>query len=122
MMSGELLACESFAPKDAPPPFDQIEPGGTHRNGDRVHPRVRGEPVLDGATRVTREIISDAIEVTSRVGLRHGREQGQIASGIARGRGLGEDLPILDPEGAIDPDLVGAAPILAMSLDPVPIG
>ena len=61
MMIGELLACESFAPKDAPPPFDQIEPGGAHRNGDGVHPRVRGEPVLDGTTRVTREIIGDEI-------------------------------------------------------------
>jgi hypothetical protein len=122
LVIGEVLAGERFAPKDAPPPFDQIEPGGTHRNGDRVHARVRGEPVLDGPTGVTREVIRDEIQVSGRVGLRHGREQGQIAGGIARECRLGEDLPVLDPEGARDPELVTAAPVLQMGLDAVPIG
>src|SRR5258708_39801096 len=59
MVIGEVLAREGFAPKDPPPPFNQIEPGGAHRNGDWVHAWVRGEPVLDGATGVTREVIRD---------------------------------------------------------------
>ena len=39
---GEVLAREGFAPKDAPPAFDQVEPGGAHRKGEGVHPPVRG--------------------------------------------------------------------------------
>ena len=84
LVIGEVLAREGFAPKDAPPPFNPMEPGGAHRNGDGVHAWVRGEPVLDGATGVTREVIRDPIPVTGRVGLRYRREQGQIASGRAR--------------------------------------
>ncbi len=122
LVIGEILAREGFAPKDAPPAFDQVEPGGAHRNGEGVHPPVLGKPVLDGWTGVTREVIGDQIEVTGRIGLRHGGEQGQIAGGIARECRLGEDLPVLDPEGTVDPDLVGAAPVLQMGLDAVSIG
>src|SRR5258708_2059866 len=121
MVIGKVLAREGFAPKDPPPPCNQIEPGGAHRNGDRVHTWVRSEPVLDGATAVTREVIGDQIPVSGRVGRRHGREQGQIAGGSARECSLSEDLPVLDPEGTVDPKLVGAAPVLQMGLDAVSI-
>ena len=122
LVIGEVLAREGFAPKDVPPTFDQVKPGGAHRKGEGVHPPVLGKPVLDGWTGVTGEVIGDEIEVTGRIGLRHGGEQGQIAGGIARECRLGEDLPVLDPEGTVDPDLVGAAPIRQMGLDAVSIG
>src|SRR5258707_12577818 len=73
---GEVLAREGVTPKEGPPAFDQVEPGGAHWDGDWVHPRVRGKPVLDGQTAVTREVIGDQIQVSGRVGLRYGREQG----------------------------------------------
>ena len=34
LVLGEVLAREGFAPKDAPPAFDQVEPGGAHRKGE----------------------------------------------------------------------------------------
>ncbi len=122
MVIGEVLAREGFAPKDPPPPFNQIEPGGAHRKGDWVHAWVRGEPVLDRATGVTRAGIRDQLQVTGRVGLRSRREQGQIASGIARGRGLSEDLPLMDLKRARDPDLLRAAPKRQRGFDAVPSG
>ena len=122
LVIGEILAREGFAPKDAPPPFDQVEPGGAYGKGARVHTRVFREPVLDGLAGMTREIIRNQIEVTVRVGLRHRCKQGEIAGGVARGRGLGEDLPVMDPQGAIDPDFITAAPIRQMGFAAVAIG
>ena len=71
---------------------------------------------------MTGEVVGDEREVTGRIGLRYGGEQGQRAGGSARECRLGEDLPVLDPEGTVDPDLVGAAPIRQLGLAAVSIG
>jgi hypothetical protein len=119
LVIGAILAREGRAPEDAPPAFDQVEPGGAHGNGDRVHARVFRQPVLDGSAGRTRAGIRDQRELTGRVGLRHRRTPGQIAGGSARG--LGEPLPRLDGQRAIDPDLIMAAPLLQMGFDAVAI-
>ena len=110
LVMGEVLARAGGTPNEAPPACDQVEPGGAHWDGDWGHPRVCGKPVLEGQTAVTREVIGDQIPVSGRVGLRYGREPGSRAGGSARACRLGEDLPVLDPKRAVDPELVGAAP------------
>src|SRR5258708_7030842 len=49
----ETLAGVGSTAQEAPPAFDEIEPSGPDRNKDLLDTRVGGEPLADGATRVT---------------------------------------------------------------------
>ena len=82
---GEGLASEGFAAKDAPPAFDQVEPRGADGNEGVLDTRMRGQPVADRATAVAGEVVRDQVEITVRIGLVEGLEQGEIAGGVARG-------------------------------------
>ena len=61
-----------------------------------MHPRMGGEPLLDGGAGVTGQIVTDQIEVPCGIGLLDDVEELKIASGIARRRGDGELLPVAD--------------------------
>src|SRR5262249_12819831 len=99
--SGETLSGVGGAAQEAPPGFDEVEPGGPHRDEDLLDTWMGGEPVADGATRVTGEVVGDEIavigdEIAVAVGIVaiDGLEQVQIPCGVARGSGLGADRPI----------------------------
>src|SRR5262245_18768222 len=60
----EGLAGERFAAEEPPPPLDEVEPGGADRNEGLLDPRMRAEPVADGATAVAREIVGDEVQIS----------------------------------------------------------
>lgn len=97
-----------------PPPFDQVEPGGPHRDGGLLNERMDSQPVANRATAVAGEGVRDQIEVPLRMGLVERLEQGERASRSAGGRGLRQGLPVADAQRAdaqraIDPDLLRSA-------------
>lgn len=59
MVISQRLAREGFAPEDAPPPFDQIEPGRSHGNEGVLDAGMGLQPLPDGATGVTGEVIGN---------------------------------------------------------------
>src|SRR5712691_5828808 len=56
---GQRHAGAGCAPKNAPPAFDEIEPGGASGNEGVVDPRVGGQPVPDGTTGVAGQVIGN---------------------------------------------------------------
>jgi hypothetical protein len=118
---GEPLAGVGGAAQEAPPGFDEVEPGGPDGNDDLAHARVRRKPVANGATGVTREVVGNEIEVALGMVVLDGAEQFQIPCGVARGSGLGADLSITDTQRPVDPRLVVAAAVDEGSFDPVAI-
>ena len=109
---GQGLSGERFAPEDAPPPLNQIEPRGADRNEGVLDARMGFEPFPDRATAVTGEIVGDEVKIPVRIGVVKGLEQREIAAGVAGRSGLGQCLPIPDTQCPIDPDFVGAALIV----------
>ena len=103
---GQRVPGEGFAPKDPPPPLDQIQPSSSYRNEGVLDARMGFEPCPDGSTGVTRQVIGNQVEIPLRVGAVQRLEQLQIASGIARASGLGQRLPIADAECSVYPDLL----------------
>src|SRR5258708_19264839 len=65
---GEALAGEGGATEQAPPAFDEVEPGRTHRDEGVPEAWVGGEPVADGAAQVTGEVVRDPRELACGVG------------------------------------------------------
>jgi hypothetical protein len=80
-----------------------------------------GEPRADGATRVTREVVGDEVEVAVWMVAIDGAEQSEIPCSVACGRGLGADLPIPDAQRAVDPGFVVAAAVDEWGFDPMAI-
>ena len=60
---GQRLSREGFAPEDAPPALNQIEPGRSHRNEGVLDARMGFQPLPDGATGVAGEVIGNQVEV-----------------------------------------------------------
>jgi hypothetical protein len=115
-------AGEGFAAEDAPPPFDEVEPGRADWDESVLNTRTPCQPVANRTTAVTGQIVGDQIEVAMRIGVVQRVEQLQVACGIARGRGLGQRLPVADAERAVDPGLLGATLIVQGHFDAVAIG
>lgn len=108
---GEALTSIGRTAQEAPPALDQIQPSSAHRDENLTYPRVSGEPLADGATGVTREVVGDEIEVAVGIVALDGAEQVQIPCGVARGSGLGEDVSITDAQRPIDPGLIVATAV-----------
>ena len=70
---------------------------------------MRGQPHANGATAVAGQVVGDEVEVALWIGVVKRLEQREVARSIARGRRLGQHLPVPDAQRAIDPDLVGTA-------------
>jgi hypothetical protein len=118
---GETLTSVGGAAPEAPPGCDEIEPSGPDRNKDLLDTGMGSEPLADGATGVTREVVSDEIEGAIGMVAIDGAEQVQIPCGVARRHGLGEDLSITHAQRAVDPRLVVATTGDEGSFDPVAI-
>src|SRR5258708_32868005 len=116
---GEGLPGECFAAEAAPPAFLQIAPARAGRDGDRMRPWMGHQPVLDRPTGVAGELVADHVELPRRIGLVERLQQLQVAGGSARGSGEGEFLPVVHPQGAIHPDLLGAAVVVEWGFAPV---
>jgi hypothetical protein len=100
---------------------DEIEPSGPDWNEDLLDTRVGGEPLADGATRVTREVVGDEVEVALGIVAIDGVEQVQIPRGVARRSALGKRLSIAHPQRSIDPGLIVAAAVDERRLDAMAI-
>ncbi len=110
------------APEEPPPALDQVEPTGGDRDKDLVDARVGGEPVVDGSTGVATQIVRNQVQVALRVVAVKRAQQIQIADGITRGSGLGEDVPVARAERSIHPRLVVPAAVDERRLDAMAIG
>ncbi len=99
----------------------EIEPRGPDRNKDLLDPWMGGEPLADGATGVTREVVGDEIEVALGIVAIDGAEQSEIPCGVACRRGLGADLSITDAQRAVDPGFVVAATVDERGFDAVAV-
>lgn len=118
---GQGRTGERLASEEAPPPFNQIEPGGADRNEGVLNARMSRQPVLNGATGVAGEIVGNQVQVTLRIRLVEGLQQREVASGVARGCRLGEHVAVPHAECAVDPHLVGSPLIVERHLDAVPV-
>ena len=103
---------EGCTPEEAPPPFDEIEPGGPRGDEGVVETRMLSQPVPDGTTGVAGEVVGNERESALGRGPVQGVQERQVARGVACGRGLRQDLAIAHTEGAIDPHLLETAVIL----------
>src|SRR5258706_6433683 len=77
-----------------PPPLDEVEPGRPNRNEGVLDTWVRGQPVGDRATQMAGQVIGDEREGALRIGLVERLQQGEVATRVARRRGLREDLAV----------------------------
>ena len=66
---GQGLTGEGLAPEEAPPAFNQVEPGRPHGNQGVRDARVVGQPVADRSTQVAGEVVGDQVQVAPRRGL-----------------------------------------------------
>ncbi len=112
---------EGFAPEEAPPALDEVEPGGAGWDKGVLDTRVSGQPVPDGATEMAGEVVGNEVEIALGIGLVERVQQRQVACGGARGRGLGQDLAGAYAQRSIDPDLLQSAVIIQRHLDAVAI-
>ena len=119
---GDRNPGEGFAPEETPPALDEVEPGGAHRNEGMLDPRVLGQPVGDWAAQMAGEVIGDEVEIALGIGPVKGLQESEVASRVAGGRGLGEDLPIAHAQRSIDPHLLQPALIIQGHLDPLAVG
>ena len=69
---GDRHAGEGFAPEEAPPALDEVEPGSARRDEGVLETRVSGQPVSDRTTGVAREIVGNEVELTPGIGLVEG--------------------------------------------------
>jgi len=118
---GQGLAREGLAAEDAPPPLDQVQPGGPDRDEGVLDARVIGQPRANRATAVAGQVVRHDVQVAVWIRLVERLEQFQVARGVARGRRLGQDLSVLDTERAVDPHLVRSPIIIQGNLDPVTV-
>jgi hypothetical protein len=118
---GQRRAGERFAAEDPPPPFDEVEPGRPHGNEGVLDARMVRQPVADRATEMAGEIVGDEIQVATRIGRSEGVQQREVPRSIARGRRLGQHLPVADTQRAVDPDLVESALVIQWHLDAVAV-
>jgi hypothetical protein len=58
------LAGKRFTAEEPPPVLNEVEPGGANRDEGVLDPRMRAEPVADGATAVTGELVGDEGEIS----------------------------------------------------------
>src|SRR5215212_818706 len=116
---GEALSCQGFSSKQPPPRLLQVEPARHHGYENLLHPRVSLQPLSDGRTLMARKVVSDQVKVAGRVCFANRFEQLQVTFGIARGSGERESLAISHPQRTVNPDLLGAPPILKKKLDAV---
>lgn len=121
MIISQRLPGEGFAPKDAPPALNQVEPGRAHWNEGMLDARMSFEPLADRAAAVTRQVIGNQVDVSRQVSAVQGLEQIEVATGITGASRLGQDLPIADPQRPIHPDLLGSPVVVERGLDPVAI-
>jgi hypothetical protein len=112
---------EGLPPEEAPPAFDEVEPGGADGDEGVLDARMYGQPVPNGATAMAGEIVTNKVEVPLWKGVVERVQQREVSSGIARGGGLGETLPIAHAERAIDPDLVESPLIVQRRFDAVSV-
>src|SRR5258708_30411775 len=66
---GQGLTGKRCAPQDAPPAFDEIEPGGPHGNQGVGDARMVRQPVPDRSTEVAGEVVGDQVQVALRIRL-----------------------------------------------------
>jgi hypothetical protein len=121
VMVSQGLTGKCLAAEDAPPAFNEIEPGGSNRNEGVLDARMSFEPLPDRAAAVAGEIIRDEVEIPLRIGLIERVQQGEIATGIARGCRVGQCLAVAHAQRAIDPDFVGTTLIVQGDFDAVPV-
>src|SRR5260221_3031966 len=91
---GQRRAGEGCAAEEAPPPLDEVEPGCPNRNEDALDTWMRGQPVGDRATQMAGQVIGDERQGALRIGLVERLQQGEVATRVARRRGLREDLAV----------------------------
>lgn len=101
--------------------LSEVQPGGAHRNEGMLDPRVLGQPVGDWAAQLAGEVIGDEGEIALGIGPVKGLQEREVASRVAGGRGLGEDLAGAHAQCAVDPDLLQATLIIQRHLDAVAI-
>jgi hypothetical protein len=118
---GDRYSGEGFAPEEAPPAFDEVQPGSTHGDEGLLDARMRGQPVADGAAGVAGEMVSDQIEITVGKGVVERAQERKVASGVACGRRPRHDLPVAHAQRPVDPDLLQSALIVERHLDAVAI-
>jgi hypothetical protein len=118
---GQRLPGEGFAPRDAPPALDEVEPGGSHRNTGVPDARMCCSPVPDRATGVAGEMVGNQREVAPGIGAVQRLEQVEVACRVARGSGLGQRLTVMHRERPIAPDLLWSPVVVERSRDPVAV-
>jgi hypothetical protein len=116
---GETLTSVGGAAQEAPPGFDEIEPSRPHRDEDLLDTGMGGEPLADGATGVTREVVGDEVEIAHGIVAIECAEQREIPCGVACRSGLGADLSIPDAQGSVDPGFIIAAAVDEWGFDAV---
>jgi hypothetical protein len=122
MIIGQRLPREGFAPEDAPPAFNEIEPGRSYRNEGMLDPRMGFEPLSDRTTGVAGQVISNQVKAASRIGAVQRLEQVEVAHRVTGARGLGQCPAVADRESPIDPDFRRSPVVIQGDLDPVPVG
>jgi hypothetical protein len=118
---GQRLPREGFAAEDPPPPFDQIEPGGSYRNEGVLDPRMGLQPFPDRPARMAGQVVGNQVEVPARVRAVQRLEQLQIATGVACASGLGQRLSVSDAQRSLHPHLRRSPVVIERNLNPVSI-
>src|SRR5215510_5618208 len=81
----ERAAAHRIARQDTEPGLHQVEPRGARGREGEAHPRMRGEPGLDGRGCMGGGVVEDYVHRLAAVVARHALEKGQeIAPGVAR--------------------------------------
>jgi hypothetical protein len=69
---GQRHAGEGRATEEAPPAFDEIEPGGADGNERLVDARMVRKPVPNRSTQVAGQVVGDEGEIALRIGVVEG--------------------------------------------------
>jgi hypothetical protein len=75
---GEGCAGERLAAEEAPPAFDEVQPGRPHGNEGVLDARMVRQSVADRATEMAGEMVGDEIQVATRIGRSEGVQQREV--------------------------------------------
>jgi hypothetical protein len=114
---GQGGAGKGFAAKDAPPAFDQIQPGRADRNKGVLDARMVCQPFPNRTTAVAGKVVGNQMQLALRIRLVKRLQQREVASRIAGERRLREYLAILHAERTIHPHLLRSPGIVQRYLD-----
>src|SRR5262249_45505454 len=116
---GQGLPSKGLATEEAPPPFNQIEPRRPNGNEGLGDARVVWQPVANGTTEVTGQVVGDKVQVAVGIGVVNGLQERKVARGVACGRRLSQHLPRAHAQRPVDPDLLASAVLAQRRLDAV---